>query len=134
MRWRQRGELQILSLGISVVLSLSGCSRGASAPSIAFESQVAPQPIRAGADAIITIKLADASGNPAQGAHIALEADMSHAGMAPIFADAKEAGSGLYQGGLRLTMGGDWVILAHVTLANGGKFERQIRVDGVLAD
>ena len=59
---------------------------------------------------------------------------MSHPGMAPVFADAKEIDAGRYQGALQLNMAGDWVVLAHVILADGQKLERQINVNGVQAN
>jgi len=60
-----------------------------------------------------------------------LEGDMSHAGMAPVFGEAKEIAPGRYQASLTLEMPGDWVILLHVTMPGGQKLERQIDVKGV---
>jgi len=65
------------------------------------------------------------------GAHIAIETDMSHVGMSPGFAEAKEAEAGRYKGPLEFQMAGDWVILLQVTLPDGTKLERQIDVRGV---
>jgi hypothetical protein len=62
-----------------------------------------------------------------------LEADMVHPGMAPVFADARETGSGNYEGTVNLNMPGDWVVLVHGKLADGKKLERQIDVKGVQA-
>lgn len=56
---------------------------------------------------------------------------MSHAGMAPVFADAVEFEPGLYRSKIELTMAGDWVILAHLTLPDGLKVERQFEIKGV---
>lgn len=56
---------------------------------------------------------------------------MAHPGMAPVFGDAHETAPGEYQGKVQLTMGGDWVVLAHITLADGTKLDRQIAVPGV---
>ena len=50
--------------------------------SVAIEHEISPQPARVG-PATVTLKLADAAGKPITGAHIAIEADMSHAGMSP---------------------------------------------------
>jgi YtkA-like len=75
--------------------------------------------------------LSDATGKPITGARIAIEADMSHAGMSPFFADAKETERGRYQAQVEFQMAGDWVILLHVTLPGGNKVERQIDVRGV---
>jgi hypothetical protein len=59
---------------------------------------------------------------------------MSHAGMSPLFGEAKEVGAGQYQGRLEFAMGGDWIILMHVTLSDGEKFDRQENVPGVAAN
>jgi hypothetical protein len=56
---------------------------------------------------------------------------MTHAGMSPVFGDAKEIAPGRYQGDLAFQMAGDWVILLHVTLPDGSKLERQFDVSGV---
>jgi hypothetical protein len=82
----------------------------------------------------ITIKISDAAAQPVPGAHIQLEGDMSHPGMAPVMSDTKEIEAGRYQGVLQLNMAGDWVVLAHVILADGRKFEPQINVSGVQAN
>jgi hypothetical protein len=60
-----------------------------------------------------------------------IEADMSHPGMSPGFAEAKEIGLGRYQAHLEFQMAGDWVILLHLTLPAGKKLERQFNVSGV---
>jgi hypothetical protein len=56
---------------------------------------------------------------------------MTHAGMVPVFADAEDVGSGLYQAELEFTMGGDWVIIVTVTLPDGSSLEEQFDVPGV---
>ena len=58
---------------------------------------------------------------------------MSHAGMSPVSAAAKEVETGKYRGTLELTMAGDWIVLVHITLNDGQKLERQIEV-GVKGD
>jgi len=80
---------------------------------------------------MVTLKLADGAGKTITRAHIAIEADMSHPGMSPLFAEAKETEPGRYQARLDFQMAGDWVILLHVTLPGGKKLERQIDVRGV---
>lgn len=110
---------------------MASCSRPVESPDlVTVEHEISPAPARVGADTI-TFKLADAGGNPISGARIAVEADMSHAGMSPVFAEAKEEQPGRYQTHLQLQMAGDWVILLHVTLPGGKKLERQIEVRGV---
>jgi hypothetical protein len=108
-----------------------GCSRPVEPPPfVAIKHEISPEPVRVG-PATVTLKLADAVGKPTTGAHIAVEADMSHAGMSPVFAEAKETNPGRYEARLMFQMAGDWVILLHVTLPGGKKLERQIDVRGV---
>ncbi len=73
-------------------------------------------------------------GKPISGAHVTFEADMSHAGMAPVFGEGREVAPGHYQGDLQFSMGGDWVVLTHATLADGRKAEHQMTVNGVRAN
>ncbi len=56
---------------------------------------------------------------------------MSHPGMSPLFAEAKETQPGRYESRLEFPMAGDWVILLHITLPGGKKLERQFDVRGV---
>jgi hypothetical protein len=120
-----------VGLACAATLFTTACSRPAeSPPLVAIEQEISPAPARVG-PATITLKLADATGKPIAGANIALEADMSHAGMSPRFAEAKEAEPGRYQAHLEFPMAGDWVILLHVTLSDGKKLERQFDVRGV---
>ena len=71
---------------------------------------------------------------PVSGARVDLESNMSHAGMSPVSVDAKEIESGKYRGTLQITMAGDWIVLVHITLPDGQKFERQIEINGVRRD
>jgi YtkA-like len=95
-------------------------------------SEIAPQPVRVGSVSI-TLGLYDAATKPVAGAHITLEGDMSHPGMAPVFGETNEIAPGHYQGRLQFVMPGDWVVLVHARLANGKRLERQIEVRGVQA-
>jgi hypothetical protein len=120
-------------LGSAALISLlASCSRPVEpSPFVAIEHEISPEPARVGTDTV-TLKLSDAAGKPITGALIAVEADMSHAGMSPHFAEAKEEeGSGRYRAQLEFPMAGDWVILLHITLRGGKKLERQIDVRGV---
>jgi YtkA-like len=107
----------------------SGCSRRASISSAVIAKEIAPQPPRVGA-ITVTFRLADAA-KPVTGAHVDLEGDMTHAGMAPVFGKAREIAPGQYQGKLAVNMAGDWIVLLHVTLPNGEKLEDQVSVRGV---
>jgi YtkA-like len=80
------------------------------------------------------VKLRDAAGQAVAGARVSLEANMSHPGMAPMFAEAKEGEPGQYMGSMELAMAGDWVVLIHVTLRDGRKLEREVNVASVTAN
>ena len=112
------------------LLFLVSCSRPGPAPVLRMEHEVTPQPVRVGL-VTITLNLGDASAKPVAGARVALEADMSHPGMAPVFGNAREVEPGGYQTQLEFGMPGDWVILVHVSLPSGQTLERQFDVRGV---
>jgi hypothetical protein len=120
-------------IALAVLLALAGCHQATrQADDLVIESEILPQPLEAGA-VILNLKARDAASRPVTGALIELEGDMTHPGMAPVFGKATEGVAGYYSGRLDLPMGGDWVILMHVTLAGGQKIERQIDLKGVRA-
>ena len=56
---------------------------------------------------------------------------MSHAGMTPVFANATEVEPGSYRATIELSMSGDWVVIAHATLADGRRVNDQFEINGV---
>ena len=120
-------------VGLVCIAALPGasCSRPVdSSTVVAIEHEISPAPARVG-PATVTLRLADSATKPITGAHVAIEADMSHAGMSPSFAVANEIDPGRYQAHLEFPMAGDWVILLHITLPDGKKLERQFDVRSV---
>lgn len=114
------------------ILSLTACRRAADpAPELSIKQEITPQPAKTG-PVVLSLQLTGAHSEPVTKAAITVEADMTHPGMSPVFGDAKEVEPGRYQAHLDFTMGGDWVILTHIRLANGEKVERQMDVRGVL--
>ncbi|MGA3349323.1 MAG: FixH family protein [Candidatus Sulfotelmatobacter sp.] len=114
-----------------MVLVGIGCHRPPNPSSgVMVEFQIEPKPVRVG-PVVVSLTLTDAVNQPVTGAHIAVEADMTHAGMSTVFAQANEVRPGRYESHLSLGMAGDWVILFHGTLPNGEKLERQFDVRGV---
>jgi hypothetical protein len=129
--FRQRLAMWMAGCACTATLLVTGCSRPTeSLPVVEIEHAISPQPVRVG-PATVTLKLADSAGKNITGAHIAIEADMSHPGMSPLFAETQETEPGRYEAHLEFQMAGDWVILLHVTLPGGKKLERQIDVRGV---
>jgi hypothetical protein len=118
-------------LAPATLLLLVCCHRTADpANGITIVANILPQPIRIG-PASVSVKISDVHKRPVTDARIKLEGDMSHPGMAPVFGAATETEPGYYRGGLEFTMAGDWVVLLHVTLADGRVLERQVQVKGV---
>jgi hypothetical protein len=118
-------------LGIFLLLVLVSCGRGAKDLSdVGVDLSIEPQPPQLG-QAVITVALSDATGQPISGASVELEGNMSHAGMVPVFATASEVTPGEYRAELEFTMGGDWFILVRADLPDGRSMERMVEVPGV---
>ena len=97
---------------------------------LTFAHEISPQPPRVG-KVTITLNIQDTSGAPVAGAHLALEGNMSHAGMVPVVAEAKEVQPGRYQSVMELSMAGDWNITVHVTTSEGRKLDHEFEINGV---
>jgi hypothetical protein len=116
---------------VAPALFFSSCRRPSAVSSdISIDVSIAPRPVHVGTEAI-TFRLANAARQPVTGARVQVEGDMNHPGMAPVFADAQENSPGSYRASLNLTMGGDWVLLFHITLIDGRRVELQTDVKGV---
>ena len=116
---------------LAIGLLLMGCHKPIEPqPELKVQFELAPQPPRMG-PSVITLVVADAEGKAIDGAHVSIEGDMTHAGMGPVIAEAKGIGEGRYQAPFEFSMGGDWIIMAHVTLPSGQAVERQFEVRGV---
>jgi hypothetical protein len=112
-------------------LPATGCHRATDAtPGISMQEQITPLPAHVG-PVTVAVQLADADHNPLVRATIMVEADMSHPGMSAVFAEASETAPGSYRANVNFNMGGDWVVLLHIKLADGRKIERQVDVRGV---
>jgi hypothetical protein len=124
-------RLSVLLLAGVAALVGAGCSRrGDASPVVSVEHAISPEPPKVG-PATVILKLAGLAARPVSGARISVEADMSHAGMAPVFEEASETGPGEYRAHLKFAMAGDWVILLHIRLPGGQTLERQFNVDSV---
>lgn len=57
-----------------------------------------------------------------------LEGHMSHAGMAPVQAEAAERAPGIYEIPFSFSMQGDWILLLSAVMTDGTRLERRIDV------
>ena len=118
----------------SLTLGACGGAGGARLGSIAaIQLVIQPSPVKVG-HAALTLTISDSSAQPVTGAVVDMEGDMSHPGMAPVFASSKEIAPGRYAADMNFPMAGDWIILLHMKLANGTKVERQVEVKDVRAN
>lgn len=119
----------------TLTVFIAGCTSSTPTSENAVEDvkvdlAIKPDPPKVGdAEAVVTLK--DKDGKPIRGATVKLEGNMNHAGMQPVFADAREIDAGQYQATLKFTMGGDWFILITGSLPDGRKLNRKIDVPGV---
>ena len=119
---------------VLLALSLtSGCQHRADEADVTVELTDEPSPPTVG-KARLTLDVRDAAGKPVEGATLKLEGNMSHAGMRPVFADAREVKPGRYEADLSWTMAGDWFVLVSGKLADGRTVSKKIDVKGVKAD
>jgi hypothetical protein len=110
---------------------VTACRRAAdSTLGISVQEQITPEPVRTG-PATVAITLSDLAQSPVAKATIMVEADMSHPGMSPVFVQANEIAPGNYRAPIDFSMGGDWIVLLHIKLADGRKIEHQMDVKGV---
>lgn len=126
---RKRYLLVALCVWLALV---QGCQRQnvPATSNLTISYEVFPLPASVG-DVTITIRMKDGSNEPVAGARIKLEGNMSHAGMAPVFADAKEIGPGQYRTNMKLSMAGDWQIMVHLTLPDGRELDQQFEIKEV---
>jgi hypothetical protein len=111
-------------------VAFAGC-RIQPSPDVAIAPEVEPHPPRVG-QVTITVRVTQpSSGKPITGARIHLEGNMSHAGMAPVFADATEVEAGRYRANMEFSMAGDWLLSVYVTLRAGLHVDRQFEIKGV---
>ena len=73
----------------------------------------------------------DETGKPLTGASIDVEANMTHPGMAPIYAKAEEKSPGTYVARMKFTMAGDWILFLTVKQADGPIIKQEIPLSGV---
>jgi hypothetical protein len=126
-RLNEKPGLMFLAMLALPIFLAPGCSKSSRAANdVSFVLASDPQPPRAGRNTF-TVTLTSQAGQPIPGAQVSLEGDMSHPGMSPALADAKEIAAGKYQARLDLNMLGDWTIIAHIQLPSGRTFDRETK-------
>ena len=132
--WRTAAA--VVATSCVVVIGQTGC-----APSqqdglgLTVDVGISPTPPLVGPTRLL-ISLSDSAGAPVEGAEVQVEGNMTHAGMAPVFATAQDEGEGKYViPGFRFTMAGDWILTVRVTLADGrqGTYEHPTDVVSMTA-
>jgi YtkA-like len=121
------------TLFLLAMMPASGCSGGGTRQAgadVKVDLALRPDPPKVGAATAI-VTLTDRDGQPIRGATVKLEGNMNHAGMTPVFADAREMEPGHYEASLEFTMGGDWFVLIEAALADGSKLSRKTDIRGV---
>jgi len=116
-------------LGVTLLLLLAGCGRVQRANPATPDSYMVtltanPAPPVVGA-AAVSVTLRDAAGQPVDDARVAIEANMSHAGMTPVMADGAAGKDGVYRVPFTWTMAGDWYVDVKFTLPDGQKITRR---------
>ncbi len=111
------------------MVALAGCRRSSGGVPINGEADVAPEVQLILEDAgdgkpvigphRVTITLLDGDGTPIEDAVVSVRADMNHAGMLPVEAEAVHQGDGVYSAAFDWTMAGDWIVTATARLADG---------------
>ena len=126
-----RSLAPLFVLAVLCAVGCTGGKSGDSAEDVSVKFKIQPEPPEVDDPATVTLNLADKEGKPVKEAKLKLEGNMNHAGMKPVFADAKEVEPGKYEGTLKLSMGGDWYVEVTGTLSDGRKLKRQFDVKGV---
>jgi hypothetical protein len=121
---------------VAIILLVAGigCRGGPTPDDVPVEARVsiAPTPPITGPNRLV-ITLRDEEGSPVESAKVRVEGTMTHAGMVPVHAEASDEGDGRYLvSEFQFTMGGDWILLLRIRLADGTEAVRrhEVRVIG----
>jgi hypothetical protein len=130
--WAGGSAIALLLLGLALPAACRPAPQDA-APEIELQWNATPSPPTTG-PVRLSLELTDRrSGRAVQGAEVRLEANMSHPGMEPVFATAREVSPGVYVARIELTMSGDWVLLMDARLRDGRTAHRELALSGVRA-
>lgn len=126
----RRGAVALL--GLALLLVLAGCGRARHANptsedsfTVALATEPAP-PLVGDGELVVTLR--DAAGQPMNDAQLAIEANMSHAGMTPVSGSGTRGEAGIYRVPIAWTMAGDWYVDVRFTLPDGQAITRRFPV------
>lgn len=126
MTQRTHTVLIIVLLAL-VALAVAGCRRSNATPGesdVDVTLDVQPDPPTVGQSTLV-VTVADAGGNPIEGAALSVKGDMNHAGMEPVLREARTGPDGVAEIPFEWTMGGDWIVTLDVSLPGGDTFTRR---------
>jgi len=116
-----------------ILLLAAGCRQAALTPTPDASAQIAqialtiePQPPAVGT-ATLTVIVTKQS-QPLAGVSLAVRGDMTHAGMAPVIANAKTDAQGKIDIPFKWSMSGDWIVTVTVTLADNSQVSQDFNV------
>lgn len=125
--------LFVVTMLLAALVGVAGCGRsqsGTAEITDTYQVTFATEPAQpAIGDGLVIITLKDAAGKPVDGARIAVEANMNHAGMVPVNAESAGSQGGEYRIPLKWTMGGAWYVDARITLPDGQVIQRRFPTD-----
>lgn len=119
-------------VGLLACALLAGCARQpGAAERITATWAIEPTHPSAGEETTALVTLRDDQRQPVRGAHLRLEAQMLHPGMAPVITNMTEQPDGVYSARWLFSMGGDWALVATGRLADGSRIRRERQIGGV---
>lgn len=133
MHVRRRTQHGLTAAAFAALCLLAAACRPAARQEATLDLawKVVPEPPRVGPVRLELTLTDPATRRPAEGARVRVEANMSHAGMRPVFAAASEEGGGRYLAPVELSMAGDWFLLIEADLPDSRIWRGQIDLPGV---
>lgn len=108
----------------------AGCAEVRDELELSIQFQLDPEPPSVGPTSLLLDVCTD-DGRIVEDAEVHVEATMSHAGMVPEFITCTETQPGKYAGSFEFTMGGDWILIVDVDVADGRSGQSVLEVSGV---
>lgn len=121
-RLRRAAAVCAVTLG----LLAAGCAQPDRPSQLTLSWTIAPDPPSVGPARLSVTLTHDA--RPLTGARVRFEGNMTHPGMKPVRAEAREMAPGRYEAELGLTMGGDWIVSVEATPEGGDVLRNEIRL------